>query len=82
MRKRRTSEMEPQQKKLLTVEEAAQVLSLGRTFFYNLLRCNEIASVKIGRCRRVPFEALEAYVAAQVGQDVITGRFDDGSTWE
>ena len=49
-------------KLLLTMEEAAQMLSLGRTYFYDLVMRNQIASVKIGRKRRVPIVALQAYV--------------------
>ena len=49
-------------KLLLTIEEAAQMLSLGRTYFYDLVMRNQIASVKIGRKRRVPIVALQAYV--------------------
>jgi excisionase family DNA binding protein len=48
---------------LLTVEEAARRLSLGRTTFYGLLKEGQIASVRIGRLRRIPAEELTAYTA-------------------
>ena len=48
---------------LLTPEQAAQRLALGRTRVYALLRGGAIESVKIGRSRRIPFRALERYVA-------------------
>ncbi|MGH3867254.1 MAG: helix-turn-helix domain-containing protein [Pseudonocardiaceae bacterium] len=47
---------------LLTVEEAAQRLSIGRTTMYALLKQGEISSVLIGRLRRIPAEALTAYI--------------------
>ena len=48
---------------LLTVEEAARRLRLGRTFVYRLIASGELESVKVGRLRRVPAECLPEYVA-------------------
>lgn len=47
---------------LLTVDEAAQRLRVGRTFLYELVRNGEIVSLKVGRLRRFPPEALTAFV--------------------
>lgn len=47
---------------LLTVEEAAKRLRIGRTTAYRLLAEGEIASIQIGHLRRVPVEALAAFV--------------------
>jgi len=47
---------------LLTVEEAAKELRLGRARMYELLSSGEVTSVKIGASRRVPREAVETYV--------------------
>jgi excisionase family DNA binding protein len=52
---------------LLTVEEAARRLRLGRTLVYRLISSGELESVKVGRLRRVPAECLPAYVAAPRG---------------
>jgi excisionase family DNA binding protein len=49
---------------LLTVEEAAQRLSIGRTTMYGLVSSGAIKSVTIGRLRRIPAECLDAYVSA------------------
>jgi excisionase family DNA binding protein len=49
--------------KLLTVEEVAQILRIGRTRAWGLVMSGEIASVKIGRSRRVEPQAVEEYVA-------------------
>jgi excisionase family DNA binding protein len=46
---------------LLTVEAAAQRLSIGRTTMYALLKNGQINSVRIGRLRRIPADALTAY---------------------
>ena len=49
---------------LLTVEEAAQVLRIGRTTMYALVSAGKVRSVCIGRLRRIPYVCLEAYVAS------------------
>jgi excisionase family DNA binding protein len=53
-------------KVLLSVDEAATALSIGRTFVYQLLMRGEIVSIKIGRRRRIPVSALQEFVARQV----------------
>ena len=53
-------------KVLLTIEEAAQAMSLGRTFVYELVMRNEIQSVKVGRKRRIPVFALQEFVVRQL----------------
>ncbi len=47
---------------LLTVEEAAKALSLSRSTVYELLRQRDIASVTLGRSRRVAVVDIEKYV--------------------
>jgi excisionase family DNA binding protein len=47
---------------LLTVKESAKRLSLARSTLYELVLTGEIASIKIGRSRRIPLDALTAYV--------------------
>ncbi len=51
---------------VLTVEEAAQRLHVGRTTMYALIKSGEIRSVPIGRLRRVPVSALHEYVNRQL----------------
>ena len=48
---------------LLSVEEAAQRLHIGRSTVYTLVAQNQLESVKIGKLRRIPAQALENYVA-------------------
>jgi excisionase family DNA binding protein len=47
---------------LLTVEDAAQALALGRTKIYELVDTGALRSVKIGRSRRIPVQALHEFV--------------------
>lgn len=47
---------------LLTVEQAAEALALGRTKVYELLDSGSLRSVKIGRARRIPVDALAEFV--------------------
>ena len=49
-------------KLLLTPLEAAKTLGIGRSKLYQLLASGDLASVYIGSCRRVPLDALRAYV--------------------
>ena len=53
-------------KVLLTVEEAANAMSLGRTLVYDLVMRGHIASIKVGRTRRIPVSALHEYVSRQL----------------
>ncbi|GGN67113.1 hypothetical protein GCM10011579_039260 [Streptomyces albiflavescens] len=48
---------------LLTVEEAARRLGVGRTTCFKLVSTGELESVTVGRLRRVPADALPVYVA-------------------
>lgn len=47
---------------LLTVNEAASRLGLGKTKVYELMMRGELASVRIGAARRIPTRSLEEYV--------------------
>jgi len=49
---------------LVRVEEAARLLSISRSKAYELIAAGELASVTIGRARRVPMDALAAFVAS------------------
>jgi excisionase family DNA binding protein len=50
------------EKVLLTVEEAATVMAIGRTKMFELIATGAVESVRIGSSRRVPSAAVEAYV--------------------
>ena len=47
---------------LVSVEEAARILAVGRSMLYELIAAEQLETVRIGRCRRVPVDALRMYV--------------------
>ncbi|WP_433299032.1 helix-turn-helix domain-containing protein [Actinoplanes sp. CA-030573] len=47
---------------VLTIEQAARRLGIGRTLTYALVTSGEIESVTIGRLRRIPAECLTEYI--------------------
>jgi excisionase family DNA binding protein len=50
--------MESKKLTLLTVEEMAEVLRIGRSSAYELCRQNEFPVIRIGRSIRIPRKAL------------------------
>ena len=54
---------------LLTVPEAANSLAISRSKLYELLAAGMVRSVRIDGSRRVPVEALEAYVAGLLDKE-------------
>ena len=55
---------------LLTVTEAAERLGIGRSLMYELISTGQIASVHIGRLRRITPDALTTYVRALNDHDI------------
>ena len=53
-------------KKLLSADELARELGVGRTTAYTLLWSRAIPSMKLGRLRKVRREDLEAYLAERM----------------
>jgi excisionase family DNA binding protein len=47
---------------LHTPVQAAELLSIGRTTVHNLMASGELRSIKIGKSRRVPHDALEEFL--------------------
>ncbi len=68
MRKRMNtaSEITPDMKMLISVEEAAAMLSLGRTLVYQLVVRGELRSIKVGRTRRIVAFSLREYIGRQM----------------
>ena len=50
------------EKLLLRPEEAAELLSIGRSKVYELIRTGELVSVRIGASRRIPAQVLAEFV--------------------
>ncbi len=55
---------------LLSPQEAARRLSLGKTRLYELLGSGAIPSVRVGKLRRIPTRALRAYVDSLVSEQI------------
>lgn len=70
MRKRNVDAVEvpAHMKLLLSVDEAAAMMSIGRNLVYDLVMRRQIASVKLGRSRRIPVAALQEFVARQLAE--------------
>ncbi len=47
---------------LLTVEEAAHRLGIGRSFAWELVRRGELPSIRLGRLVRIPVGALDEWI--------------------
>lgn len=52
--------------KLMTVQQAANVLALSRSTIYNVMERGELAYVKIGRARRIPESEVDRFVTASM----------------
>lgn len=64
---------------LLSVEEAAEVLSIGRTAMYAYLKAGLVASVKLGHRRFVPADAITGYVTWLTAQTETPPHRPEGS---
>ena len=53
---------------LLSVEEGAAQLRIGRSRMFDLIRRGEVLSVKVGGSRRIPYDSLRAYVDKLVAE--------------
>lgn len=47
---------------MLRVDDLPELLSIGRNTAYNLVRSGKIRSIRIGRCYRIPRDALAEYI--------------------
>jgi excisionase family DNA binding protein len=47
---------------LFTAEEVADILHIGRSTVFKLMKQNQLESIRLGRSRRVPIDALQNYV--------------------
>jgi excisionase family DNA binding protein len=47
----------------LTVDEVAELLKISRWKVYELIRSRQLASFRVGRCRRIPTNAVAEMVA-------------------
>lgn len=54
------------QKLLLSPRDVGEVLGIGQTKVYELLREGSLGSIKIGRLRRIPWDELNRFVQDQL----------------
>ncbi len=47
---------------LFTAEEVADILHIGRSTVFKLMKQNQLESIRLGRSRRVPIDALQNFV--------------------
>jgi excisionase family DNA binding protein len=59
------------EKLLLSPEEAAEVLGIGRSRVFDLMRERELLSVRIVRSRRVPMAAIRSYLERLAEQEAL-----------
>ena len=53
---------------LLTAEEVAESLKIGRCKVYDLIRTGELQSIKIGRLRRIPVDSVHTFAQRMVAE--------------
>ena len=58
---------------LLSVEEAAAQIRIGRARMFELIRRGKVVSVKVGGSRRVPYDSLRAYVDQLITEQAPAG---------
>jgi len=54
---------------LLTVPQVMERLQLGRTAVYDLIRTRQLASITLGRTRRIPTHALTDFIHTRLDQE-------------
>ena len=52
---------------LVSVQNAARLLAVGRTTVYELIASGELEAIRIGRSRRIPLAVLQAFVMRRRG---------------
>jgi len=59
------------EKLLLTVEEAAEILGVGRSTVYDMVRMRVLRSVKLGSRRRIPIAACQEMIDRLLDEDLL-----------
>ncbi len=53
---------------LLTLDEAAELLSLGRSTLYKLMRAGEMRAIRVGRSIRIPRGEVKKLIARKLDE--------------
>jgi excisionase family DNA binding protein len=59
----KTTDCQDLSRKLLTVQEVADVLNVSTRMVWRLIAETELEKVSVGRCCRISVASLEAYIA-------------------
>ena len=51
------------EKELLTVDEVAEILCLGKNTVYDLLRSGELEGIRFGKAWRVPKDSIQRMIS-------------------
>jgi excisionase family DNA binding protein len=62
-------ELEAMERVLLTAEEVAEALHIGRCTVYDLIRSGHLRSFKIGKLRRIPVDAVHEYARRMLDEE-------------
>lgn len=54
--------------RLLSPEQAAELLGCRRTMIFAMLARGDLVSIKLGRLRRIPASAIDKYIAARLSE--------------
>lgn len=60
----------PMHKLIVSIPEAAKILSLGRSTIYELMDAGELTKVKFGRRTGITVDSIKAAVKARIGHDL------------
>jgi excisionase family DNA binding protein len=47
---------------LYTAEEVADILNIGRSTVFKLMKQNRLESIRLGRSRRIPLDAIQGFI--------------------
>ena len=56
---------------LFSVEEVADILNIGRSTVFRLIKENQIESIKLGRTRRIHIDAMQKLVNDLINRSAI-----------
>lgn len=65
---------------LLTVEQAAYRLGIGRSTAYTLIASGQLHSIRIGALRRIPVESLARFVESRRDHEGTVNTYAIGSS--
>jgi excisionase family DNA binding protein len=60
-------------RQMLTIKQVTEILQVGQTTVFGLLKTGELPSVKIGSARRIPSDALDQFIAERMDVPVTSG---------